>query len=134
MASNPAEDIPAQHVAMLATVQRMRLGLLVGNLIEARAARDVLQGLHAAHIALEETALIPKLPASARWSAKIYLAEHAKLGAMLGEWREILARQPDRLDPPEQRLTLLDASAPLQHLLEHHFEREEKGLLIETRR
>ncbi|MDE2176624.1 MAG: hypothetical protein KGJ54_15300 [Betaproteobacteria bacterium] len=133
MVSNPAEDIPAQHVAMLAAVQRMRLGLLAGDLVEARAARDLLQGLHAAHIGLEETALIPKLPTSARWSAKVYLAEHAKLSAMLGEWREILARQPDRLDPPEQRLVLLDASAPLQHLLEHHFEREEKGLLIEAR-
>jgi hypothetical protein len=134
MVSNPDEDIPAQHVAMLAAVQRMRLGLLVGDLVEARAARDELQGLHAAHIALEESALIPKLPSSARWSAKVYLAEHAKLSAMLGEWREILARQPDRLAPPEQRLALLDASAPLQHLLEHHFEREEKGLLIEIRR
>lgn len=134
MASNPAEDIPAQHVAMLGALRRMRLGLLVGDLAEARAARDVLQSLHAAHIALEETALIPKLPGSARWSAKVYLAEHAKLSAMLGDWREILAQQPDRIDPPEQRLTLLDASAPLQHLLEHHFEREEKGLLIETRR
>ena len=133
MVSNPAEDIPAQHVAMLAAVQRMRLGLLAGDLVEARAARDLLQGLHAAHIGLEETALIPKLPTSARWSAKVYLAEHAKLSAMLGECREILARQPDRLDPPEQRLVLLDASAPLQHLLEHHFEREEKGLLIEAR-
>ncbi|OZB44574.1 MAG: hypothetical protein B7X42_09105, partial [Thiomonas sp. 14-66-4] len=66
--------------------------------------------------------------------AKVYLAEHAKLAAMLGEWRDTLARQPARLDQPEQRLALLDASLLMQHLLEHHFEREEKGLLIETRR
>lgn len=134
MARDLDDDLPAQHVAMLAAMQRMRLGLLAGDVTEARAARDVLQGLHAAHIAIEETELIPQLPAAARWPAKVYLAEHAKLAAMLGEWRDTLARQPARLDQPEQRLALLDASLLMQHLLEHHFEREEKGLLIETRR
>ena len=134
MTRNRDDGLPAQHVTMLEAMQRMRLGLFAGDMTEARAARDVLQGLHAAHIAIEETELIPKLPATARWPAKVYLAEHAKLATMLDEWRDILARQPGRLDRPEQRLALLDASLRLQHLLEHHFEREEKGLLIETRR
>ena len=128
------DDLPTQHVAMLGAMQRMRLGLLAGDVTEARAARDVLQGLHAVHIAIEETELIPKLPANARWPAKVYLAEHAKLATMLGAWHDALARRSDRIDQPEQRLALLDASLLLQHLLEHHFEREEKGLLIETRR
>lgn len=29
------------------------------------------------------------------------------------------------------RLALIDASLPVLHLLEHHFEREEKGLFVE---
>ncbi|SCC91733.1 hypothetical protein THIX_110008 [Thiomonas sp. X19] len=63
MARNRDDDLPNQHVAMLEAMQRMRSGLLAGDVAEARAARDVLQGLHAAHIAIEETELIPKLPA-----------------------------------------------------------------------
>ncbi len=112
MARNRDDDLPNQQVAMLEAMQRMRLGLLAGDVAEARAARDVLQGLHTAHIAIEETELIPKLPATARWPAKVYLAEHAKLATMLGEWHDVSARQPDRLDQPEQRLALRDASLP----------------------
>jgi hypothetical protein len=133
MVQNLDDGLPGQHVAMLEAMQRMRLGLLAGDMSAARAARDALRHLHAAHIAIEEAEWIPKLPATARWQAKVYLAEHAKLAAMLDEWQGVLARQPDRLDQPERRLALLDASLPLQHLLEHHFEREEKGMFVETR-
>ena len=95
---------------------------------------DVLRALHALqaeHIAAEESDLIPRLGASARWSARVYLAEHTKLAAMTEEWRARLARLPAHIVEPERRLALLDASLPLQHLLEHHFEREEKGLFVE---
>ncbi len=116
---------------MLQTMQRMRLAMLAGDIASARAARDALHALQAEHIAAEESDFIPMLDASARWSAKVYLAEHAKLAAMSEEWRARLARLPAHIAEPERRLTLLDASLPLQHLLEHHFEREEKGLFAE---
>lgn len=32
-----------------------------------------------------------------------------------------------------ERLALLDLHAPFRHVLEHHFEREEKGLCVEVR-
>lgn len=120
-----------QHDEMLDAMQRMRLALLSGDVTGALAACDVLQALHAEHIAAEESDLIPKLGISARWKAKVYLAEHVKLGEMIEEWQRWLVRLPQTVERQE-RLALLDASLPLQHLLEHHFEREEKGLFVET--
>ncbi|AOU98297.1 hypothetical protein BI364_10290 [Acidihalobacter yilgarnensis] len=121
-----------EHQAMLQAMQRLRLALLDGDINSAHEARDVLQRLHVAHIAAEETELIPQLPAAARWQAKVYLAEHAKLAAMIEQWHERLQQHGAHIDSSVLRLALLDASLPLQHLLEHHFEREEKGLFLET--
>lgn len=131
MTANTIAHLCKQHDAMLQTMQRMRLAMLAGDITSARAARDALHALQAEHIAAEESDLIPRLGASARWSARVYLAEHTKLAAMTEEWRARLARLPAHIVEPERRLALLDASLPLQHLLEHHFEREEKGLFVE---
>lgn len=131
MTANTIADLSEQHNAMLQTMQRMRLAMLAGDIASARDALHALHALQAEHIAAEESDLIPRLGASARWSARVYLAEHTKLAAMTEEWRARLARLPAHIVEPERRLALLDASLPLQHLLEHHFEREEKGLFVE---
>lgn len=121
-----------EHQAMLQVMQCLRLALLDGDINSAHEARDVLQRLHVAHIATEEAELIPRLPVAARWQGKVYLVEHTKLAAMIEQWHERLHQYGAHIDSPVQRLALLDASLPLQRLLEHHFEREEKGLFLET--
>jgi hypothetical protein len=92
-----------------------------------------LRELQETHIAQEESELIPYLPASARWPARVYLAEHRKLSAMLGKLQLALQPLPAQIADGETRLVLLDSHAPFKHVLEHHFEREEKGLLVEVR-
>ena len=127
------EDLVVDHEHMLGMMQRARMALLVGDIARARESLRVLHDQQQAHIAHEEGVLIPRLPASARWTAKVYLAEHGKLSAMLAEWRQALSTMPAWVRDDKTRLALVDATLPLQHLLEHHFEREEKGLFVETR-
>ena len=122
------------HQVMLRTVHDLRLALLEGRITIARQALAALQALHATHIATEETQWIPQLTVTARWHPRVYLAEHGKLGEMIQQWRQRLDGLGDMVDDAGERLALLDASLPLQHLLEHHFEREEKGLFEEIER
>ncbi|MGE0071729.1 MAG: hypothetical protein AB7S55_01515 [Thiomonas sp.] len=121
-----------EHQAMLHTMRTMRLALLDGRMAAARQALDELTALHAAHIAVEESGWIDRLDRSARWQPKVYLAEHAKLSDMIAHWRQRLHELPAGAVSAAERLDLLDATLPLQHLLEHHFEREEKGLFTEV--
>jgi len=120
------------HAAMLQALRDMRLALLHGRIDDARQALAALQTMHAAHISAEESHWLTRLAATARWKPKVYLAEHVKLSEMILDWRDRLAALDRvKLDAPA-RLDLLDASLLLQHLLEHHFEREEKGLFVEV--
>lgn len=123
-----------EHAVMLHTMRMMRLTLLNGQIDQARHALDALHKQHAAHIAAEEAQWIPRISAGARWQPKVYLAEHAKLGEMLLDWRHRLAALDHKITDAAARLGLLDASLPLQHLLEHHFEREEKGMFADASR
>ena len=95
-----APDIGAQHAHLLRLVQQERLALLAG---EIALARDLLAEMHAlqeTHIADEESRLLPRLPQTARWPARIYIAEHRKLTSMLADLRATLAplaaRRPHR--------------------------------------
>jgi hemerythrin-like domain-containing protein len=121
-----------EHRAMLRTIRAVRLALLDGKVAAARQALDELKALHAAHIAAEEEEWIGRLQRNARWQPKVYLAEHAKLGDMIAQWHQRLHELAADALSAGERLDLLDATLPLQHLLEHHFEREEKGLFIEV--
>ena len=125
-------DLEGQHTEMLDVLQQERLALLTGDIGAARHLLDRLHRLQQDHIAHEEAQLIPRLPPLARWPAKVYLAEHSKLGVMLGELRTALAPLPAQVSDASTRLTLIDAHMPFKHVLEHHFEREEKGLFVEV--
>lgn len=122
------------HQLMLSTVHDLRLALLEGRISIARQALLALQTLHATHIAAEEAQWIPQLTATARWHPRVYLAEHAKLGELIQQWRQRLDDLGDLVDDAQRRPALLDSSLTLQRLLEHHFEREEKGLFEEVER
>ena len=125
------ERLCDEHARMLSQVDDARVALLRGDVTGARAAFDAMARLHAPHARLEETALFPALPRAARWPRRTYEAEHAALERALGELRARLQELPGRIRSPRQRLELVDAALPLRHLLEHHFEREEKGLFVE---
>ena len=124
-------DIGAQHAHLLRLLQQERLTLLAGEIAQARDLLALMQALQETHIADEEKRLLPRLPQSARWPARIYIAEHQKLTSMLADLRAALAPLSARIEDGATRLALLDAQMPFKHVLEHHFEREEKGLLVE---
>ena len=127
-------DLIGQHQQILELLQQERLALLDGQVSRARDVLVQLRELQETHIAQEESELIPYLPGSARWPARVYLAEHRKLEAMLGKLQFALQPLPAQLADGATRLALLDIHAPFMHVLEHHFEREEKGLLVEVPR
>jgi hemerythrin-like domain-containing protein len=124
-------DIGAQHAHLLRLLQQERLALLAGEIAQARDLLTIMQALQETHIADEESRLLPRLPQTARWPARIYIAEHRKLVSMLADLCAALAPLAARVEDGATRITLLDAQMPFKHVLEHHFEREEKGLLAE---
>lgn len=125
------ERLLGEHARILSGLDDARLALLRGDAAGARAALDALAAVHAEHARLEETLLFAALPRAARWPRRTYEAEHAALAQALGALRDSLRELPARLRSPRQRLQLVDSALPLRHLLEHHFEREEKGLFEE---
>ncbi len=123
--------IEAQHRQIIDLLQQHRLTLLEGNLGKALRQLQILRNLQVEHIAFEETELLPQLGANARWPAKVYLAEHRKLESMLSRLLQELTVLPIKTRNGELILRLLEREMPFKHVLEHHFEREEKALLLE---
>ncbi len=121
-----------EHARMLALLDESRIELVRGDAAAARLLLDRLVALHGEHARLEQQWLFPALPRAARWPVRTYEAEHARLEQLLGDLRARLLAAPARLRSPRQRLELCDAALPLQHLLEHHFEREQQGLFVEV--
>jgi uncharacterized protein YeaO (DUF488 family) len=121
-----------EHARMLALLDESRIELVRGDAAAARQLLDRLAALHREHAREEQQWLFPALPRAARWPLRTYEAEHARLELLLGDLRARLQAAPARLRSPRQRLELADAALPLQHLLEHHFEREQQGLFVEV--
>ncbi len=124
-------QIEAQHRQLIELFQQHRLTLFAGELGKARQQLQNLCQLQAVHITLEETELLPRLGANARWPAKVYLAEHRKLETMLAGLMQELHALPEQTQNATLILSLLEREMPFKHVLEHHFEREEKALLYE---
>ncbi len=122
------ERLEGEHARLLSLIDDARLALLRGDAQGAREVLEAMATLHAAHAHLEEARLFPSLPRAARWPRRTYEAEHEALAQALDALRQRLRDLPARIRPARQRLELIDAALPLRHLLEHHFEREEKGL------
>jgi hemerythrin-like domain-containing protein len=86
------------------------------------------------HIELEEEYLLPVLEravARPAWAASVYRAEHAKILAL----GDKLTTRLDELQPiglgRRVLIALLDKQRSYKNVLEHHEEREEKGMLPE---
>ena len=133
MTSSTALDPRQEHATMLHTLHAACCAVITGELAAARIQLDALDRLQAQHIRHEEQVLLPRLPRHPRWTAAVYLAEHRRLESLLQRIRAQWRTLPPRLDDPAQRLAVLDALHPLRHVLEQHFEREERALFDETR-
>ena len=90
----------------------------------------------ARHIEIENTRLLPHVPAGARWAARVYLLEHERITLLADEYEQrvqaVAAHPPqDELARRRAVLRLLDAAHALRHVLEHHHAREEQALAQE---
>lgn len=88
------------------------------------------------HIEIENTRLLPHVPAGARWAARVYLLEHERIVLLADEYEarvQAVVRQPPQAELERRRtvLMLLDAAHALRHVIEHHHEREHVALAHE---
>ncbi len=127
-AGDARRELLAQHADILERVTEARAALLQGEIDTAREGLRQLEALLLAHAACEEAEWIPRLDATARWPARVYLAEHRQIASMLANLQKWVATLPARLHSPAKRLRIVDSTLPFLHVLEHHFEREEQGL------
>ena len=118
--------------------------LLLAHLLDVAGADFVsalqhLQQWHRslqAHIAIENSRLLPHVPEGARWAARVYLLEHERIALLAEEYIarvQAVARQapPDETARRRAVLMLLDAAHALRHVLEHHHERVHTALAHE---
>jgi hemerythrin-like domain-containing protein len=86
------------------------------------------------HIELEEEWLLPALERSVvkpAWGANIYRAEHGKILSLGDKLNQAISSLHDIGPGRRALITLLDKQRSYKNVLEHHEEREEKGLLPE---
>ena len=127
--------ILAEHQEMDELFLQHQEALLEQDWSRARARYAAFHTLLKSHIELEDSVLVPLHQQLARpqWRTLVYTAEHDKV-------LEIAQIMADRLHSavPEEKgqrlrwiIQLLDDERTLKNLLEHHNEREEKGMLPE---
>lgn len=107
-----------------------------GSFILARQHVQRWRRALARHIAIEDTRLLPHVPDGARWSARLYRLEHARITSLADAYAarvDAVSENPprDERSRRETILALLDAAHALRHLLEHHHQREEMALATE---
>ena len=104
----------------------------------ARAARLLTryQERLTVHIRLEEKFLLPYCNndgsgSSPRWGSHVYRTEHRKLEELVRAVIVRLTSARRRGVTPAMLIDLLDKERTLKHVVQHHHEREEKGLFTE---
>jgi len=136
-AKDPFNILQREH----ATLDQMFLlhqGILV-NRGWARAARLLAyyQQQLSQHIQIEEQMLLPyctiAAPGEARWDAHVYVAEHRRLEELVGKAATRLAVIRRRGVSAAMLIGLLDQERTIKHVMQHHHEREAKGLFYELR-
>ncbi|MFO1516757.1 MAG: hemerythrin domain-containing protein [Lysobacterales bacterium] len=128
----------ADHAALETQLLAVLDALIALRPARAAAAFARFAALLDAHLFAEESELLPRLAAlpAPRWAPALYLAEHAKLRQLCARYTQTLAGAAARTPATaalrrRQALDLIDALHPLRHVLEHHQQREEQGLLAE---
>lgn len=130
-----ADRILADHRDMDELLLQHQEALVEQNMGAALTRYEIFHERLCAHIALENAELLPRHESveAPRWRTQVYALEHDKILALAAK---ILARmQHPVIEPgPEQRrwiIALLDEERVLKNVVEHHEEREEKGMLPE---
>ena len=132
----PASGFEREHQRL---DRQLRAHLLAVVGADFSAAHDKLTRWQRAllrHIDIENTRLLPHVPAGARWDARVYRLEHERIALLADEYaarvHAVAARPPRGARAQrEAALNLLDAAHSLRHLLEHHHQREEMALALE---
>lgn len=110
--------------------------LIVQNLDAANAALRIFAKFLKAHLDLEDELLISLhdgLKIEKNWRTLIYQEEHKKLVDLLGNIQNTMSRPPEDEKEELRRwvIELIDYERTFKNVMEHHEEREEKGLLTE---
>ena len=126
----------AQHAHIEALLTDHLLEVVGGDFAQAQRLFVQWHGALQTHIHIENTALLPHVPTSARWAATVYLREHERIALLAEEYAQrlqlVLHHQPrDALAQRRASLYLLDAIHALRHVIEHHHERENTALAHE---
>ena len=137
-----APDMAATTARILAEHQEMdelflqhQEALLEQDQPRAQARYAAFHQLLKAHIELEDTQLMPlhqQLPAP-QWRTLVYSAEHEKILRVAQRMAERIAASLPAAPSARLRhiIKLIDDERSLKNLVEHHNEREEKGMLPE---
>lgn len=126
----------AQHAHIEALLTDHLLEVVGGDFAQAQRLFAQWHGALQTHIHIENTALLPHVPTSARWAATVYLREHERIALLAEEYAQrlqlVLNHPPrDALAQRRASLYLLDAIHALRHVIEHHHERENTALAHE---
>jgi hypothetical protein len=126
----------AQHAHIEALLTDHLLEVVGGDFAQAQRLFVQWHGALQTHIHIENTALLPHVPTSARWAATVYLREHERIALLAEEYAQrlqlVLHHPPrDALAQRRASLYLLDAIHALRHVIEHHHERENTALAHE---
>jgi hemerythrin-like domain-containing protein len=133
--ANPFTILKQEHLAIDRLFQSHQEMLLDRSWARALRLLEYYQQLLESHIKFEDGILLPYCIADAiapiRWKAQIYLAEHRRIEELVNKVRVRLAAIRRRGMKSSMLIGLLDQEGTIKHVLEHHHEREEKGIYDE---
>jgi hypothetical protein len=133
---HPLDSLATEHVALARLYGRHQEALVTRYWKQAASLLEEYSVRLTRHIEIEERLLLPHceaVSAAIRWQAKVYQAEHERIGQLLEKNIQHLAQARQRGMTPAGLIALLDEEKTLKHVLEHHHEREEQGLFAELR-
>lgn len=124
------------HRMLYAQLHAHLLDVVGGDFGRARQRLQKWRHSLARHIDTEENLLLPHVPDSARWAARVYRLEHERIMLLADAYAvriDAVAAHPPHSERSRREavMALLDAVHPLRHLLEHHHQREEMALANE---
>lgn len=127
--------IVAEHAEMDELLLQHQEALLEQDQARAQERYAAFHQLLKAHIALEDSTLAPlhqQLP-QPQWRTLVYTAEHEKILQIAQLMAERIAAPLPADSSARLRhiIKLIDDERSLKNLVEHHNEREEKGMLPE---
>ena len=133
--SDLATRILADHHDMDELLLLHQEALIEQDMVEALARFEVFHARLRAHIELENCELLPlheALP-TPRWRTQVYALEHDKILELAAKIHERLQSPVLKRGQAQRRwiIDLLDSERTLKNVVEHHEEREEKGMLPE---